>query len=515
MPSGFASMTIQSAVWNPIRNEAYIFMKSGTQTRMFVYSPSSGIPQDKGALAALADVAVMDATSEGQKVYLYSKAEGGFNSYDVLTSTFSNTNNTLPNPPGTYYDSLKDQVTSAALDPEHHVIYFTASGRKNTGGSGDQEDMFIYKYNPANDSIVAFPQYLTNNATDYGGNALNGYNLIRTAPPRNEGTIAWNPHTKTLLLFGGKKETAFDTSMSLRQFANSFDPRILYTITEFDPVRGTISPRPEILPSARTNMAVIWNERDETFYLFGGGTGVETAPTYATLEGWNNNQTFQNGSFLIPQTSSLPNVEHQVVSARLCSVTQDPSTSCAQYNLPPQITVVSNQFAGSPLVRPTGSTIAATDAEQNPIMYFLSVSAPKYGSAGDGQVPNLVSPLYDVNTDSMVDIGDVNAIGSLIGLQQGQAGFNPRADLNNDGSITQADVTAFFSQTAARVTQTFGDQFSFNTTTGVITNPITPVCTGNVCVRPQDVRVTVSAYTPASCFPLRYSSIQFTLPAQP
>lgn len=489
-------------------------MKSGTQTRMFQYAPSSGLPQDKGTLGASADVAVMDATSDSQKVYLYSRATGSFNAYDVLTSTFIDMNNTLPQN-GAYYDDLKDHVTSAALNPEDHSIYFTTSAIKNTGGNWTQEDMYIYKFTPEDDSTVQFPQLLTNNALETSGG---GSNLVRTAPPRNQGTIVWNEHTQSLLILGGFKETAFDTSMVLQVsgLATAYEPRIRYDILEFDPARGTISPRPEILPSARHDIAAVWSPQHEMFFLFGGGTGVETAPAYVTTEAWSNNGGFLNGS-LLPATPPIPDVEHQVVTARICTVEQNPSLACARYNLSPQITMKSNgSLLDSPLIHVSGNMFKATDTENDPVTFFLALSAPKFsagGGGGNANIPILVNANpYDVNSDSMVDIGDVNAIGSLIGLQQGQPGYNHLADINDDGSISQADVTAFLTETAAAVQQMFGDEFSFNSSTGEITNPITPICQGNVCLTPISVKVTMSAYTPAPCYPLRYSSLQFSLP---
>ncbi len=507
MPSGFSSMTIESAVWNSIRNEAYIFMKSGSQTRMFVFAPSSGIPVDKGVLPDNADVSVFDAKMPTeQTVYLYSRATGSFNAYDVLSSTYRDLSNTLPSPSGSYYDELKDNVASAAVDPETHFIYFTASALKVNGGTYDQEDMYFYKFDTANDVMALFPQYLSNSAPQYNGNALAGMNLIRTSPPREKATIAWNELTKTMLIFGGH-ELVPNTSKSLRLFTNSFDPRINYDIIEFDPRRGLIQPRPEILPSARADVTAVWDSQNSIFYLMGGGAGYTTVPSYVTNAPWDNNNGFDNGSLLPATASSLPSVEHQVVTARICSMTQDPASSCSQYNLPPQITLQSSYFAGSPVAHATPAKfVHATDATNDPITYFIALSAHHFGTpgAGDAQTPNLIYPPYDVNTDSMVDIGDVNAIGMLIGRNQGQSGYNPRADLNNDGSITQADISAFFSGTSAAISAMFGNDFSFNTSTGQL--DYSPQI--NPPRAPLKIDVTVSAYTSAPCFPLRYSSLQ-------
>ncbi len=498
-----SSLSIQNAVWNPIRNEAYVFMKNGTQTAVFSYGLSTGVPVYKGSFNALADSTVMDASVSQQVVYVYSKATGSINSYDAPTGTFTVLGNSLPAiANSTFYVALKDQVNSIALDPTNHLVYFSASGRRNNGSNWGEEDMYFFKFDPSNNTISQFPQFLTNTVPDYGlTTTLMAANIVRTSPPRERATMAWNPSTKTFLIFGGHEQFA-DNSKSLKIFQTSFDPRINFDIVEFDPVRGTIMPRPEILPSARADVTAVWNGDDAVFYLLGGGQALDTASAYVTTAAFDNNTGFDNGS-LQPAGASIPDVTHQVVAARICSVTQDPTTSCSSYNLPPQITVLNSVFTSSPVVHPSGALVKATDPTNDPVTFFLALSTHHFGGQGDSQIPNLIAPPFDVNSDSMVDIGDVNAIGSLIGLSQGQPGFNPRADFNDDGIINQADISSFFSQEATAIAQRFGNDFSFNPQTGVLTYP---PATGSQT--PVNVDVTISAYTPAPCFPLRYSSLQ-------
>ena len=56
---------------------------------------------------------------------------------------------------------------------------------------------------------------------------------------------------------------------------------------------------------------------------------------------------------------------------------------------------------------------------------------------------------YDLNNDGIVDCNDYNIVKANIGKRNGVAGFNPLADLNNDGQGNVVDLAIISRQVGA------------------------------------------------------------------
>ncbi len=121
----------------------------------------------------------------------------------------------------------------------------------------------------------------------------------------------------------------------------------------------------------------------------------------------------------------------------------------------------------------------ATDPDEDPVKFIVA----RYDAT------------LDIDGNNRVDIGDINAIGVLIGSSSGSGLYNARADLTNNGIINNDDITAFqlglFSQQMAG--------FGFDANSGLLIG--TPVLG-----QKGTYVLTFSAFTDASAYPKPYST---------
>ncbi|MGC2657072.1 MAG: dockerin type I domain-containing protein, partial [Bryobacteraceae bacterium] len=145
---------------------------------------------------------------------------------------------------------------------------------------------------------------------------------------------------------------------------------------------------------------------------------------------------FENLSFSPALPEPIPAPGITVVLPLLTPMT--PGAHLSLYHIDPIIGLAPAMNAsGSPVI----GTVSAdgVSAVFDNVVTFSTVVA--YLSTG--------SVLGDVNGDGKVSCADVSIVKSSFGTHTGQVGYNPAADLNNDGTVNILDLFIVSRQLAA------------------------------------------------------------------
>ena len=110
------------------------------------------------------------------------------------------------------------------------------------------------------------------------------------------------------------------------------------------------------------------------------------------------------------------------------------------------LTETSNTPAVDPVLLPNGKIAFSDEFADSDALSQVTLLDP---AAGTKQMLTNIArqlPDGDVNNDGTVDCLDLHAIGHFMNIRVGEAGFNPRADVNHDGIVNGQDVALIAKQ---------------------------------------------------------------------
>jgi dipeptidyl aminopeptidase/acylaminoacyl peptidase len=110
------------------------------------------------------------------------------------------------------------------------------------------------------------------------------------------------------------------------------------------------------------------------------------------------------------------------------------------------LTEVSKTPALDPVLLPNGKIAFSDEFSNSPAISQITLLDPVTGTKQ--MLTNIAKTLQDgdVNNDGDVNCLDLHVIGHFINIRVGQAGFNPRADVNHDGIVNGKDVSLIAKQ---------------------------------------------------------------------
>lgn len=105
------------------------------------------------------------------------------------------------------------------------------------------------------------------------------------------------------------------------------------------------------------------------------------------------------------------------------------------------LTEVSNTPAVDPVLLPNGKIAFSDEFSNSDAISQVTLLDPATGTKQ--MLTNITKTLPDgdVNNDGVVDCRDLHAIGHFMNIKVGQAGFNPRADVDHNGIVNGQDVS--------------------------------------------------------------------------
>jgi hypothetical protein len=232
------------------------------------------------------------------------------------------------------------------------------------------------------------------------------------------------------------------------------DESVLPTSTLGSGASLTFSPNPQLLGLGATiTSSTTVNGGTVAFTI----TGIAGSATSQPLIAGSASASFtvpggtHAGSYpIVASYSGTPSFSPS--SDQSAALTITPATPIITWNNPPDINLgvplgaaqlnatanVPGVFVYSP---PAGTHLSIGNAQPISVA-FKPADAVDYLPASTTVAINVKSVPGDLNADGLVDCADLNIVKASFGKRAGQAGFDPRADVNGDGVVNVLDLSA-------------------------------------------------------------------------